>query len=77
MGKIVPFPPDRAKQIAFDSPDLAKNNFRREFASLFIAAEFNDIEREWLLAHLRTVCGNLEKSLEPHNRELEKLAYGE
>lgn len=77
MGKVVNFPADRAKQIAFDNPELAKTNFRREFASLCIASEYNDIPREWLVAHLETVVNRLRESLEPHNRDLEKKAYGD
>ena len=77
MGDVVDFPEDRCKDIAFDDVPIAKANFRRQFSSLCLAAEYNDIERGWLLAHLMMVCGRSETSLGQHNRDLEKKAYGE
>lgn len=76
MSNVIPFPADRARVIAFDDVDLAKNNFRREMASLFIAAEFNDIPREWLLEHLEGCVTRVRESLTPDNRSLENAAYG-
>lgn len=66
------------QQLESDEPmdaETLRTNFRKEFASLFIAGEFNDIPREWMLSHLRTVVQNIEESLLPENRAKEREMF--
>jgi catechol-2,3-dioxygenase len=56
--------------------ETLQTNFRKQLASLFIAGEFNDIPRDWMLKHLKMVVGNIEESLTPEGRAREKEMFG-
>ncbi len=76
MGDVVKMVP--ADQEAEPDIETLKTNFRKQFASLCIAAEFSDLPRTWILEHIDMVRNQVAESLTPEGQERErKILRGE